>query len=327
MEQNNLPSNPAQVTKELVKASFNIELTRLDYQKILQSVEDIVWTRDNVDKPLLEAGKYVASKITEKKEQVKRPYIDAGKIIQSEYNDVFNPLNDALSRKANERKILADQMQKEADQANAEAVRIKTINSTMATFISDITNQITACDNEKMISAIEMRIGSEVARKNIYQEFLPQMKEQCEELKPLIKMQKDYIKKLKDATKQQAVATAKGDDDRAIEMREKVEGLKETIEENKIRLQQKAFEQVENSDTAVGIPTITAPKASRVWWTWEVADVDLLFKKRPELVDLVPNKKKIDEIFDKMKANGDFSNGKREIILSGIRFYEEKSFK
>jgi hypothetical protein len=327
MEQSNLPSNPAQVTKELLKASFNIELTKLDYQKILQSVEDIVWTRENIDKPLLEPGKFVAGKITEKKELVKRPYIDAGKVIQSEYNDVFNPLNDALSKKANERKILADQMQKEADQANAEVERIRTINSTMATFISDITNQITTADNEKMIVAIEMRIGSEVARKNIYQELLPQMKEQCEELKPLIKMQKDYIKKLKEATKEQAVATAKGDDDKAIAAREKVEGLKETIEENKIRLQQKAFEQVENSDTTVGIPAATAPKASRTWWTWEVKDIELLFKKRPDLVDLVPNKKKIDEIFDKMKAGGDFSNGKKEIILSGIRFFEEKSFK
>lgn len=327
MEQNNLPSNPAQVTKELVKASFNIELTRLDYENVLQSIEDIVWTRENVDKPLLEPGKYVAAKITEKKEVIKRPYIDAGKIIQSEYNGVFNPLNDALSRKANERKILADQMQKEVDQANAEADRIRTINSTMATFISDITNQITNSDNDKAISAIEMRIGSEVARKNVYQEFLPQMKQQCEELKPLIKMQKDYIKKLKEATKQQAAATAKGDESKAVEMREKADVLKETIEENKLRLQQKAFEQVENSDTAVGMPTVTAPKATRTWWTWEVKDMDILFKKRPDLVDLVPNKQKIDEIFDKMKANGDFSNGKREIILSGIRFFEDKSFK
>ncbi len=327
MEQTNLPSNPAQVTLELVKATFNIELTRLDYQKVLQQIEDIVWTRENIDKDLLAPAKFVANKITEKKEAIKRPYIDAGKIIQNEYNGVFNPINDAISRKANEKKILADQMQKEADQANAEAERIRTINSTMATFISNITNEITTADNEKVIAALEMRIGSEITRKNIYQELLPQMKEQCEALKPLVKMQKDYIKKLKEATKQQAAATATGDDEKAVEMRAKAEDLKETIEENKLRLQQKAFEQVENSDTSVGMPTAVAPKASRKWWTWEVTDVNALYKKRPELVDLVPNRVKIDEIFDKMKASGDFSNGNTEIFLNGIRFYEEKSFK
>lgn len=327
MEQNNLPSNPAQVTKELVKASFNIELTRLNYQATLQSVEDITWTRENIDHDLLATGTFVARKLTEQKELIKRPYIDAGKIIQNEYNEVFNPLNDAISRKANEKKILADKIQKEVDVANAEIARVNGINSAMATFISDITNQITLADNDKMLVAIEMRIGSEIARKNIYQESLPQMKAQCEELKPLIKMQKDYIKKLKEATKSEAEATASGDDDKLIVAKENVEILKGTIEENKLRLQQKAFEQVENSGTEVGMPTSVAPKPTRRWWTWEVTDVNTLFKKRPELVDLVPNKQKIDEIFDKMKAGGDFSNGKSEIILSGIRFFEEKSFK
>lgn len=327
MEQSNLPSNPAQITNAVAKAIFNIELTKLGYQKVLQSVEDVVWTRENIDMDLLAPAKFVASKLTDKKEEIKRPYIDAGKIIQNEYNSVFNPLNDALSRKANEKKILADTIQKEANEAIAEQERLRSINSAMASFISDITNQITGADNDKMISAIEMRIGSEIARKNIYQEMLPQMKAQCEELKPLIKMQKDYIKQLKATTKSQDEAMAAGNEDKAIEMREKADVLKETIEENKLRLQQKAFEQVENSGTEVGIPTINSPKPTRRWWTWEVKDINLLYKKRPDLVELVPNKQKIDEVFDKMKASGDFSNGKSEIILSGIRFFEEKSFK
>lgn len=326
MQQSNLPSNPAQITKELVKATFNIELTRLNYQQILQSVENIEWTRENIDQPLLDPAKFVAGKLTEKKDQEKRPLIDAGKIVQTEYNDVFNPLNDVISRKANERKILADKIQKEVDEANAEAEKIRTINSTMASFISDITNQITAADNDKAIVAIEMRIGSEIARKNIYQDLLPKMKEQFEELKPLIKKQKEYIKTLKALEKGQDIAIADGDDNKAVELRQKADEIKETIEENKIRLQQKAFEQVENSGISVGIPTVNAPKASRKWWTWEVSNPELLYKKRPDLVDMVPNKKKIDEIFDKMKASGEF-DGKSEVIKGGIRFYEEKSFK
>lgn len=324
MEQTNLPSNPGQITKELVKASFNIELTRLEYQKVLQSVEDVKWTRENIDQPLLEAGKFVAAKVTEKKDFLKRPYIDAGKVIQNEYNEIFNPLNDALTRKANEKKMLADQIQKEADEANREAARISGIHQSMANFISAITNEITNADNDKMIAAAEMRIGSELARKNIYQEFMADMKAQCDELKPLIKQQKEFLKASKQIEKEAATTT---DDHRAVELKEKAELLKETIDENKMRLQQKAFEQVENTDTMVGIPTVAAPKASRRWWTWKVDDVELLYKKRPDLVDLVPNKKKIDEIFDAMKSAGDFSNGKSEIKVTGITFYEEKSFK
>lgn len=326
MEQSVMPSNPAQVTKEIIKAGFNIELTRLEYQKTLQSVEDIIWTRDNINMDLLAPARFVAASLTEKKDELKRPYIDAGKIIQNEYNSVFNPLNEAVVRKANEKKAIAEQIQKEVDLANAEIARINSINSAMAAFISDITNQITLADNDKMIVAIEMRIGSELSRKNIYQEMLPQIKAQCEELKPLIKMQKEYIKKLEQATKSEAAAVVSGDDDKLIEAKENVEILKKTIEENKLNLQQKAFEQVENSGTEVGIPVAVALKPTRRWWTWEVSDVNLLYKKRPDLVDLVPNKQKIDEIFDNMKASGEFSKGKPEIILSGIRFFEEKKF-
>jgi hypothetical protein len=326
MEQSNLPSNPAQVTGALVKADFNIELTKLNYQQVLQSVESVTWTRANINDDLLAPGNFVAKKLTDKKELMKRPFIDAGKVIQNEYNSVFNPLNDALSRKANEKKKLADQIQREDDLVNAEVERVKAINASMVSFISNITNEITSADNEKMIAALEMRIGSEVSRKNIYQELLPTMKQQCEELKPLIKKQKEYIKTLKAAEKSSEDAIKSGDDDKAIEMRYKAEEMKSTIEENKIRLQQQAFQTIENSDVTIGVPTATAPKATRVWWTWEVVDVNTLFKKRPDLVDLVPNKNGIDTVFDRMQAEGRFI-GKREVIVNGIRFFEEKSFK
>lgn len=326
MEQNNLPSNPAQITKELVRVGFNIEATRLNYEVILQSVEDIVWTRTNIDQPLLEPAKFIASKLTEKKEQDKRPFIDAGKIIQSEYNDFFNPINDAISRKANERKALAGKIQEEEDNVKREADRINTISSTIATFISNITNDITASDNDKMIIAAEMRIGSELSRKNIYMEFLPNLKEQCEELKPLIKKQKEYVRVLKDVNKNQAAAIASGDDSTAVEMRMKAEEMKEIIDENKIRLQQKAFEQVENSNIYVGEPTTIAPNATRTTWKWRVDDLALLFKKMPGLVDLVPNKDKIDAILKEKRTNGEME-GKREEKMFGITFYEDKSYK
>lgn len=326
MEQTNLPANPAQVTKELVKASFNIELARLNYQQTLQSVESIVWTRENINEDLLAPGKFVATKLTEQKELVKRPYIDAGKIIQNEYNDVFNPLNDAISRKVNEKKVLADKMRAEDDKANAEIARVAGIRQAITNFISTITNEITGSDNGKAIVAAEMRIGSEISRKNFYQELLPQLKEQTEELKPLIKNQKEYIRAQKELEKSKAKAIAAGDDDKAIELMSKAEGLKEIIDENKIRIQQKAFEQVEQADVAVGVPTAVAPKASRTWWTWKVDDINLLFKKKPELVNLVADSGKIDEIFDAMKAAGDFE-GKREVKYFGITFYEEKSYK
>lgn len=326
MEQSNLPSNPAQITQALVKASFAIEQTRLNYQKVLQQMESIVWTRENINEDLLAPGKFVAAKLTDKKEIEKRPLIDAGKVIQSEYNSVFNPLNDVISRKATEKKTLADQIQRENDAANAEISRVSGIKLAIMQFVANCTNEITESDTDDKIVLVEKKIGSETQRKNIYQEFLPDLKSQCDELKPLIKQQKDYVRTLDKLNSGKEKALAKGDDNKAVELRIQADAMKEIIEENKIKIQEKAFEQVENTDMQVGVPTSVAPNASRTWWKWRIDDIQLLAKKMPELVELVPVKIKIDEILSSKREAGELE-GQKELKLNGIVFYQESSYK
>jgi hypothetical protein len=326
MEQTQLPSNPAQVTKALAKASFSMEAARLNYQVVLQSIEDIQWTRENIDQDLLAPAKEVAAKLTEKKDKDKRPFIDAGKVIQTEYNDLFNPINDAISRKANERKKLADDLQKEADNAARENERISGINSAIVSFISNMSNEITLAQTDKQIASLEMRIGSEMNRKNIYNEFLPTLKEQCDSLKPLIKKQKEYVRTLAELEKQQGAAIATGNEEKAVELQEKAEALKEVVEENKLRIQEEAYKQAGNTGIVVGEPTVMAPKATRTTWKWRVDNVKELYKKQPDLVDLIPNKEKIDEILRQKREDGSL-DGKREETINGIVFYEDKSYK
>lgn len=326
MEQSILPSNPAQITKEVVKASYNIEITRLNYQAVLQATEDIVWTRENIHQDLLAPAKFVAAKLTDKKEMDKRPLIDAGKVIQGEYNSVFNPLNDAISRQAEAKKKLADQIQREEDEANAAIARHNAEIKSVSDFITFVTNEITESDTDFKIVLIEKKIGSETQRKNLYGSQLQSLKDQCEGLKPLITKQKEYIRVLAELNKSKESALKKGDEDTAVVMRHKAEDLKEVIDENKLRLQQKAFEQIETSDVMVGIPVDTAPNARRTWWKWRIDDIQLLAKKMPELVELVPNSKKIDEILKQKRDSGEF-DGKREEKLFGITFYQDKSYK
>lgn len=326
MEQSNLPSNPAQITQALVKASFAIEQTRLNYQKVLQQMESIIWTRDNINEDLLAPGKFVAAKLTDKKEIEKRPLIDAGKVIQNEYNSVFNPLNDVISRKAAEKKALADRIQRENDAANAEIARVSGIKLAIMQFVANCTNEITESDTDDKIVLVEKKIGSETQRKNVYQEFLPDLKSQCDELKPLIKQQKDYVRTLEKLNSGKEKALAKGDDNKAVELRIQAEAIKEIIEENKIKIQEKAFEQVENTDMQVGVPTSVAPSASRTWWKWRIDDIQLLAKKMPDLVELVPVKIKIDEILSSKREAGELE-GQKELKLNGIVFYQESSYK
>lgn len=314
------------ITNAIVKADFNIELSRLKYQEMIQYVENIVWDRENVHKDMLAEAKLVAKKLSDKKDEMKRPYIDAGKIIQEEFNNLYNPLIEVINRKVSEKRIIAEKIQKENDIAAAEAERIGAINERILNFIVNITNEITESDDAATIVNIEKRIGSETARTGVYMEFIPLLKQKCNEIKPLISRQKDFIRSLKKIESEKQVSIKSGDENSVLAAMESAQDLRSTIDENKILIQEKALNVVESANVVVATPTTPYVRASRTWWTWEVKDVSELYKKQPDMVELVPNKNKIDEFMKRLKEDGTLED-KKEVVINGVRYYENKSFR
>jgi len=314
-----------QLTQPVVKAKFSIEASKLKYREILNELSSIVWTNDNISLNLLSDAQKLIKLLTDKKDELKRPYIDAGKMIQDEYNSLISPIDALLKQKQNEKKLIVNKIQEEADRARNESIRISNIKTNIVSFVGNVTEQITNAKTGNEISKIEMRIGSELARHSLYGEFLGELRIQVDELRPLIKQQKELIKKITTVSSEKEIAIQSNNDADALSLMAEKDALKQVIEENKIRIQERAFSTIENIDTVVGIPDIEVPKAKRTWWSWEVIDIDEVYKKQRNLVKIVPNNTEIDNVLTSLKDSGK-TKDKREIIVNGIRFFENKSF-
>jgi hypothetical protein len=323
---NNLPVNAVLITDELVQANYNLELTRFNYQRTLQELENVKFTRENVNDDLLKPGKEILAFLEKKKDADKKPFTEANSKIQSVYNGFYKPIDEIIKRKANERGVIVKKMDAEKAEENRVREQAVAIQKAIIFFVNNMTTEITSAETDEQIVLLEKKIGSETTRTTFYGDFINDLKTRCEVLKPLIKDQKEYIRKLKLVEQQTADEMSKGNDFAAVKLREEAEGLKAVIDENKIRLQETAYSQANNLETIVPESMDTTPKGRKLPWKFRVDDINLLAKKMPLFVTLVVNEEAAKEY---IKANKDaWDNASQsEVKLFGLTFFQEKSYK
>lgn len=325
MEHQILPSDPAKITTELVKAAFQVDLVSANYQKVLQEIESIEWTPENIAQDLLAGGKLVVKKITDTKDFYKRPLIDAGSVIQQVYNGFCKPLEEVIKRKEEEKKNLANKIAKEQYDAQQFITQQNEIKRGMWSFMLGVLNDIVASENENEITAAERRMGTELSRKRHYGDLLPLLEELQWNMKPFIKEHKVRIKTLKDIRGKKEAAIAANNDDDAIKFREEEEFLMAEISDSRIHLQEVLYAQISVTGAEVGMPVGNTPRTRRTWWKWRVDNPILLYKKHPELVELIPNKDRIDQLLENKKNNQELVSG-QEYTMDGLVFYQEKTY-
>lgn len=312
------------VTLEIVKAKFNKELTALDYQKALDRFKALTVTMENVAsvQESLKRVRAFLGKLQDIKEQGKKEALAECRMWDAAYNDVYGSLNELLIEKSNELQKIVNKIDEENKKKEAERLRIEGINKEIDDFILQTSAQIAGTVDTDELIAIEKLIGSHKANKSRYQEFLPDLVSRCNELVPMIKKQKEHIAELEKIAKAKKKAEKKGDDKALLELMEKETAVKDQLDEKKIQIQETAINQATRPSTTV-VPETTNLSFRRKQWKWEVKDVKELYKKMPHLVDLVPNKEKIDDLLRTKKAD-DSLKDTEEVIINGIRFYLDK---
>lgn len=319
---------PEKFTKEVVKSAFSAELIRFNYQKLLQDAENIVFTRENINEQhgTFKVIRDVLKQLDESKEIKKRPHIDAGKAIQDAFNELANPLKDVLDRKLAEFKKVNDQIKEENDKLLKEKQRQEQIQASINNFINQTTALIANATDDTQIVRIQKAIGSEKARTGYYGEFLEQLKLACDNLSPLINQRKEHIRELSKMKEEQERALQSGDIQKATDLMQEMEYKNLEIDENVIRIQEKAFQQVLNTaEIIVGEPIAEVVAPRRKSWKFKVDDIQLLYKKMPHLVELTPIDSKIKELMATKKAEGALDNVE-ELKIFGITFYLEKTY-
>lgn len=316
---------PTAVTQEIVKALFNTELTRINYQTALDKFSALPVTEENrvlVQEKMAAVRKFMTT-LDDIKKKGKENALAECRYWDNAYNDVLNPLKATLNDKAAKLQKLLDEIDRNNKKIAIEKQRVDGIKTAINQFILQTSSDIAAATTTEQIVTIEKFIGSNKANKTRYQEFTEEFIERCNELVPLIKAQKENIKELDRLKAARATNLEQGNDRAVLEIDEKKEAIESSIQESKIVIQETAVAQALRPETTEAIPVATEIKYRRKTWKWEVENMQELAKKAPHLVTIIANEEKIDELLANKKAEGVLKDTE-ELKVMGIRFYLEK---
>lgn len=308
----------------IIKASFDLELAKNNYHALLQELSLVKVTKDNVNDDLTGSAKDIMNALTAKKDEESKEPLQLHRDIMEVYNGVYKPLKAEVDRINNEKKVVSLEIHRDQAQQLAEQQRINNAKAAIIEFTNRVANLISTAKTDDDVVQIEMLIGREKNRKNVYHEFINDLITQCDGLRPQIKDLKDNIRKLQAAELAEKEAIESNDLVKVTELREQKEHLAAVIQETGIRIHETAFEQATTIDIVVPEVVDTAPKG-RSNWKWRVDDIKLLQKKMPHLVKTVPDEDAIDILLKTKKSDGSL-DGKMEETLHGLTFFNDKSF-
>lgn len=306
----------------IVKAAFDLEANKRNYQLLLQNLSSITVTKDNVNDDLTKDGREVLKALTEKKDLDARAPLQWHQDIMKAYKDLYEPIDEQVKRILADKKVVADQINLEIKIQQAEQNRIANAKTAIINFTNQIASAIRNAKTDDDVVSVEKFIGLEKTKKNVYQEFLPDLITQLDNLRPAIKDQKENIRQLQAIVEKEKEALASGNIIAATELKEKKEYVEAVIEHTGIKIHEEAFKQAITIDIVAPDVVDTAPKG-RSNWKWEVTDIKLLQKKMPHLVKLVPDDDAIDLLLKTKKQEGALDNLEEE-NWNGIRFFNDR---
>lgn len=308
-------------TAEIVKANFQLELSRLKYQDALTLLVETEVTRENVSEvqqKLKDARRFLT-----KFDDIKKKGKAEAWAICNWWDDAYNgtkaSFESELNIKSQQVAKIASELAEEARVADAEKNRVAAIKQSIDDFFIQQSQAIAAATTPQEIVRIEKLIGSHKGNSSRYQEFLPMLQSKAANLDDLIKDQKVAIKKLEALKTAEKAAEATGDDQAVLDSREAQEELAAKIHENREVVQEKAIgmaTQAEVVEPEIIIPII--PKARRSTWKWEL--IDIKAAQKAGLTKTVIDEDQVNEILKKKREN------EEEVTENGVRYFIERRF-
>lgn len=312
------------ISIEVTKAELTLALSKegLAYQNLLQEGENIKFTKEG----LVEQGASLKTlrEVQKKLNEQDNPYTANWKAWNEAKKSLVDPITELLNRKVGEYKALALEIENEQKKAAAEKQRVDSIRSAIDNFFLSQSQAVAGAKTLGELTSIEKIIGSHKANKSRYAEFLPELISKAEQLTPLIKQQKETIKKLEAINIVQENAEKSGDDQTVLDSIEAKEELTAKFEDVSIRAQETALNMaIENDVVVPEVILPTAPKPRRSTWEWEVINIKETSKKMPDWVELSPIDEKINNYLTAKKAEG--IKGE-DFTFAGVRFFLKKTY-
>lgn len=328
-------NNTPAVSPEIAKAEIRLSLTKaeLNIQAALDKVAKLVFNEDNLTeiKDTITAIKKIQKAIDDAHEAGKAPHwaaCTAWDAAKRDLNSLLAPTLDTVDNKYTKLCQAAEKTKREND---AKEKRKKDIEDKITTTILGFSQEITAAKTTKELTSIQNKINAEQGLKTVYLEFLPNLIECCAGLNPLLKDQKEAIKKLEglETAKEEALAT--GDDEALMKIEEEKEEIGGRIQETKVRVEEKAINTSIRSYGGGGGYTQTFPtiKAERTTWKSALYDVKAAVKSDLSLLKVELNPEFVKVKLKTLQETGILQKGvegKEDVTIGGIRYYLDKTY-
>lgn len=317
----------AKITKELVESSLIPELTNQGWQQLIEVCKNIQITKETISLNYLNLSKLRAiyEWLDEKEDEENKEDKEKIAIRKAAFDNLKKPIKEILNKAepvfiSTNKEIL--KLEKEiGDAINAENnLRIGFID-----FVNTTTKNITLAPDSKELGIIQMKIGNLKSRSKIYGEYKSKVDSVCDRLLSLIDDRKEFLKQSVKLEKDYKKANDSGDIVLATQIREEIDNHQRVVEQNANVLAQDAYNEV-SSVSIINNDMVSAAITPRLHrWSWRVDDIEKLFKKRPELVEKVPNTKAINLFMSEKKEarelDYDIDNEFSGLIIWNKPFY------
>lgn len=317
------------LTPEITKSKLALELTKAGVT--IQTLHDIegglIYNEDNLQQiaNFINQVKKAENLIETKRKELKEPSVIEGKNIDAGAKIIATELAEIKKKAHSQYTHLCEEIQKRKEKADQEAKQklnwVTLVNNT----IMDFSEKIGAAKTNDELLALERLLNLETANERKYGMELPNLKLRAIAIRNLLAAQKSNIKSLEALGHKEAIAVQNGDDLALNAVLEQREILESEIYQTSVKVQEKATEQAQEVREETVTQILLEVKPKRTLKKWEVININETYKRRPDLVELIPNKAKIDERL-KESAVQDALEKSGELIENGIRFYIEKIY-
>lgn len=325
MEENKMP-----VTAQSARLYAALTQNNLSIQKIQDGINSLVFNADHLPtmKQYLKGFAEIEKVITEAHKTGKAP----AKAECDAWDEAKRSLVALVETLRQQVKVPHDRISKEEDDkriaAEREIKRKKDTAIMIEQKIIAFSTQIAECDTTEKLLSVERNINLEKssARGSTYMEFHDEAKKRFDAvLLPMIKLQKDKIKEKESLAKALADAEKNDDVKKIDELKQKQEEIDNEITQIKVDVQLSASQQesIINADEAQEVfQDVNAVNHVK----FEIVDLKAVVKNAIELLDYKLKFRETQKIAMALKDAGTFKD-KSEVVVNGIKFFIDKTFK
>lgn len=308
---------------EVIRAKISIDLTKQygNYQAVVNGLPNMYVGEDNLEdaqRVILNVNSFLKT-IEESRKEQKEPFLEQGREIDRVYREFSEPIVNAVKILQLKLNAVGEQKAKRLQEEQAKRDAERAITEKINQFHLQNSLKIASATNIEQLDGYQRIINLERSKKSVYADQLPVLIERCDSLNNMVNNQKELIREKNRIEEEKK----KADDEKLEALIQREQELSQKIEENAIVIQEQASSSLILSNEDDG--DVAVVKARRTIWKAELINVKEAVKKSIDMLDISLDATKVRDSINTLKAAGAFK-GKTELIVNGIRYYEEKTF-